>query len=189
MSKTTIPGSTTTVTLNSGNSPLYNSGIVDPTGSGYGATGVESSVYVGASLTNESHIYGSCGQGIKTYYGTDGGTGGIGVEFTAAGAGSVTNYGEIKGGAGGYGIDLGGTGRVGVSLAGATSNVAAAASSIELRSRSLAPAQVNPAKDDPRSLGICVGRLQLDGIELAPTDESAFARGWHLLEGNGDEKP
>ena len=59
-------------------------------------------------------------------------------------------------------------------------------SSIEMRTRRFIPAQINPAKDDQRSLGICVGRLQVDGVEVALTDETAFARGWHLLEGNAD---
>jgi hypothetical protein len=57
-------------------------------------------------------------------------------------------------------------------------------SSIEMRTRSFIPSQINPAKADQRSLGICVGRLQLDGIEVALTDETAFAHGWHLLEGS-----
>jgi len=60
------------------------------------------------------------------------------------------------------------------------------ASSIELRSRSFIPTQINPANDDPRALGICVARLELDGMEVALTDESACAHGWHLLEGNAD---
>jgi hypothetical protein len=60
------------------------------------------------------------------------------------------------------------------------------ASSIELHSRSFVPAQINLAKDDPRKLGICVARLELDGIKVALADESTFARGWHLLEGNAD---
>jgi hypothetical protein len=67
-----------------------------------------------------------------------------------------------------------------------TFKVPAAASGIELRSRSFIPTQINPAKDDPRELGICVARLELNGIEAALTDESAFAHGWHLLEGNAD---
>ena len=60
----------------------------------------------------------------------------------------------------------------------------AASSRIELRSRSFIPAQINPAMDDMRKLGICVGRLQLDGIDVALEDEAAFALGWHLLEGD-----
>jgi hypothetical protein len=59
-------------------------------------------------------------------------------------------------------------------------------SSIEMRTRSFIPSQINPAKDDQRSLGICVRRLQLDGIEVALADQVAFANGWHLLEGNAD---
>jgi hypothetical protein len=121
MSKTTIIGSTTTVTLTSANSPLYNTGIVNPTFSGYGANGVYSGVYVGAILKNNSHISGNFGAGIKILYGVDGGAGGTGVDFTTAG--TVTNYGLVEGGAGGYGIDLGGSGGVGVALTGDTSKL------------------------------------------------------------------
>ena len=60
----------------------------------------------------------------------------------------------------------------------------AAFSSIELRCRCFAPAQINPASDDVRSLGICVSRLQLDGVEVALEDEAVFASGWHPLECN-----
>ncbi|MGO9991040.1 MAG: Hint domain-containing protein [Steroidobacteraceae bacterium] len=120
MSKTTIVGSTTTVTLTTANSPLYNTGVINPTASGYGANGVYSDTS-GVSFTNNSHVYGKYGEGIKTNYGTDGGAGGIGVEFKLSG--TVANYGIIKGGAGGYGIDLGGSGGVGVSLSGASSTL------------------------------------------------------------------
>jgi len=60
----------------------------------------------------------------------------------------------------------------------------AAGSNIELRCRSFIPAHINPAKSDQRSLGICIARLQLDGLEVALKDEAAFDRGWHALEGD-----
>jgi hypothetical protein len=60
----------------------------------------------------------------------------------------------------------------------------AAGSTIELRCRSFIPAHLDPASDDQRSLGICVGRLQFDGAEIAPDNEEAFALGWHGLEGD-----
>jgi len=61
-----------------------------------------------------------------------------------------------------------------------------AGSNIELRCRSFVPAQINPPSDDVRSLGICAGRLQLDGTDVALTDETVFCLGWHLLEGSPD---
>jgi hypothetical protein len=64
----------------------------------------------------------------------------------------------------------------------------AALSSVELRCRSFTPAQITPASDDVRSLGICVSRVQLDGAEVALTDEAAFALGWHPLELNSKGK-
>jgi hypothetical protein len=58
-------------------------------------------------------------------------------------------------------------------------------STIELRSRSFVPAHVFAANSDWRSLGLCVGRLQLDGVDLALADAATFAEGWHPLESNG----
>jgi len=60
----------------------------------------------------------------------------------------------------------------------------AAGSNIELRCRSFIPAHINPESKDQRSLGLCVARLQLDGMEVALQDEAAFDRGWHTLEGD-----
>jgi hypothetical protein len=57
-----------------------------------------------------------------------------------------------------------------------------AAVSIELRSRSFSPAQIDPASADKRSLGICISRLQLDGIDTPLENETVFAQGWHDLE-------
>ena len=64
----------------------------------------------------------------------------------------------------------------------------AAHSTIELRCRRFTPAQINPASDDQRSLGVCVERLQFDGAEVALEDEAAFALGWHMLESNPNGK-
>jgi len=58
----------------------------------------------------------------------------------------------------------------------------AAASAIELRCRSFIPAHINSESDDQRLLGICIARLQLDGIDVPLTDEAAFGLGWHALE-------
>jgi hypothetical protein len=58
----------------------------------------------------------------------------------------------------------------------------AAHASLELRCRHFTPAQMNPSNDDVRSLGICVQRLQLDGVDVALEDEAAFAEGWHPPE-------
>lgn len=60
----------------------------------------------------------------------------------------------------------------------------AAGSTIELRCRSFIPAHLDPVTDDQRSLGICVGRLQFDGAEIALDNDEAFALGWHGIEGN-----
>lgn len=62
----------------------------------------------------------------------------------------------------------------------------AAGSTIELRCRSFVPAHLDPASEDQRSLGICVGRLQFDGAEIALDKEEAFAIGWHGLEGDSE---
>jgi hypothetical protein len=61
-----------------------------------------------------------------------------------------------------------------------------ASASIELRSRSFSPAQINPSIDDTRSLGICVSRLQLDGIDVPLDSAAAFALGWYDLERDAD---
>jgi Hint domain len=61
-----------------------------------------------------------------------------------------------------------------------------ARASIELRCRSFSPAQINPVSDDTRSLGICVSRLQLDGIDVPLDSEDAVTLGWHELERNPD---
>jgi hypothetical protein len=53
---------------------------------------------------------------------------------------------------------------------------------IELRSRTFIPTQIHPESQDDRRLGICVGRLQIDGQDLALDQAEAFARGWHDVE-------
>jgi len=55
-------------------------------------------------------------------------------------------------------------------------------SAIELRCRSFVPAHVQPASDDQRPLGLCVGRLQVDGNDLQLDDDAAFSEGWHRCE-------
>jgi len=64
----------------------------------------------------------------------------------------------------------------------------AASSDIKLCCRSFIPAHISAENSDQRSLGICVSRLQLDGVELALKDEAAFALGWHPLECNARQQ-
>jgi hypothetical protein len=71
-------------------------------------------------------------------------------------------------------VELGGSRQVFVLPAGAQA--------ISLRSRTFIPNQVKPANSDKRSLGIRVGRLQLDGVDIALDDQTVFAAGWHKLE-------
>jgi hypothetical protein len=53
---------------------------------------------------------------------------------------------------------------------------------IRLRSRQFVPAHVNPDSGDWRELGICVGRLQIDGQDIALDQDEAFTSGWHQVE-------
>jgi hypothetical protein len=53
---------------------------------------------------------------------------------------------------------------------------------IELRCRGFVPAHIDAASDDQRRLGVCVGRLQIDGVELPLDDAAAFEYGWHDFE-------
>lgn len=47
--------------------------------------------------------------------------------------------------------------------------------------------RVGAASDDRRSLGICMGRLQLDGTDVVlESEEAALALGWHVLERHPD---
>jgi hypothetical protein len=54
---------------------------------------------------------------------------------------------------------------------------------IRLISSTFVPARRNPQSNDERRLGICVGRLQLDGADIALNDDNAFTTGWHGCEG------
>jgi hypothetical protein len=54
--------------------------------------------------------------------------------------------------------------------------------SIELRSRRFVPAHVDSSSGDRRELGICVGRLQIDGAAVELENEAAFSSGWHAVE-------
>jgi hypothetical protein len=64
-----------------------------------------------------------------------------------------------------------------------------ASATIELRCRCFVPAHVDPASNDRRSLGACLKRLQLDGVDVALEDEAAFALGWHALERDPQGQP
>jgi hypothetical protein len=53
---------------------------------------------------------------------------------------------------------------------------------IELCSRTFIPNGVNPSSPDGRQLGVCIGRLQINGEDLELADDAKFARGWHEIE-------
>jgi len=56
---------------------------------------------------------------------------------------------------------------------------------IELKSRSFVPAHIEPASDDLRSLGLSVGRLQIDGVDLKLDVDEHFNDGWDACESDG----
>jgi hypothetical protein len=53
---------------------------------------------------------------------------------------------------------------------------------VVLHSRHFVPAEVQPASGDRRVLGVCVGRLQIDGEDLALDQDELFSSGWHGFE-------
>jgi hypothetical protein len=59
---------------------------------------------------------------------------------------------------------------------------------IHLHSKTFTPAYHDVSTNDSRVLGVCVGRLQIDAMDIALDHESAFAgEGWHGIERNGDQ--
>ncbi len=60
---------------------------------------------------------------------------------------------------------------------------------IDLRCRTFVPAQTDPASGDPRELGLCIGRLQLDGADVPLEAEALDRAGWHALEQRADGGP
>jgi autotransporter passenger strand-loop-strand repeat protein len=56
---------------------------------------------------------------------------------------------------------------------------------IVLRSRTFVPAHSLARSDDPRSLGLCVGALQIDGSTVALPHDEAGASGWREAEYDG----
>ena len=58
---------------------------------------------------------------------------------------------------------------------------------IELRCRGFIPTCVDAASIDRRRLGVCVGGLQIDGVDVPLEDTAAFERGWHELEVSSPE--
>jgi len=58
--------------------------------------------------------------------------------------------------------------------------------SIQLLSRTFIPAHTQAASQDARELGICVGYLGIDGVEVALDDEANMSRDWHQLEVRSD---
>ena len=57
---------------------------------------------------------------------------------------------------------------------------------IELRSRTFVPAHTELANSDARRLGLCIGRLQIDGEDLALDDATLEASSWHEIERSGN---
>jgi hypothetical protein len=55
---------------------------------------------------------------------------------------------------------------------------------VRLLSRAWVPAEMRPDEDDPRQLGVCVGRMWLDRREVA-LDSPALSAGWHAPEAHG----
>jgi Hint domain len=53
---------------------------------------------------------------------------------------------------------------------------------IQLCARTFIPAYTRAGSRDLRELGVCVGRLQLNGDDVSLDDETFFATGWHRLE-------
>ena len=58
----------------------------------------------------------------------------------------------------------------------------AGGSNIRLMSRTFIPAHTCPENTDTRSLGICVGRLQIDGKDIALDGETLLSTGWREPE-------
>jgi hypothetical protein len=59
---------------------------------------------------------------------------------------------------------------------------------IELRSGTFVPRHFAPENGDDRALGICIGRLQIDGTEVDLNETAAtVASGWHALEREADK--
>ena len=56
---------------------------------------------------------------------------------------------------------------------------------IELRSKLFVPAHTIAESADARELGLCVGRLQIDGSDLALEDDKLCASGWREAEHTG----
>ena len=58
----------------------------------------------------------------------------------------------------------------------------AGVSKVELRCRSFVPAYINAHSGDHRALGVCISRLQLDGLDVPLQDDLRFTTGWYGLE-------
>jgi Hint domain len=65
-------------------------------------------------------------------------------------------------------------------------NIPAGRRAIELRCHTFVPSSVDFSNPDGRTLGLCVGRLQIDGTDWALEDEPRYAEGWHALEKNSE---
>jgi len=53
---------------------------------------------------------------------------------------------------------------------------------MQLRSRAFVPAHTVAQSGDPRTLGLCVGALRIDGSAVALERDEACASGWHEAE-------
>ena len=58
----------------------------------------------------------------------------------------------------------------------------AGCSTIALRSRGFVPIHCQPLSQDERWLGVAVGRLQIDGADVAIDDDAVLLVGWHGFE-------
>jgi autotransporter passenger strand-loop-strand repeat protein len=56
------------------------------------------------------------------------------------------------------------------------------AADVALRSRWFVPAHMEPGSDDGRRLGVCVRRVQVDGMDVSLGDPAWFGQGWYGLE-------
>jgi len=59
------------------------------------------------------------------------------------------------------------------------------AKSIALHSNVFVPAQTLADSTDPRELGVCIGRLEIDGSEVGLDRDEVFGAGWHEAEYEG----
>jgi hypothetical protein len=57
---------------------------------------------------------------------------------------------------------------------------------IEIHCRTFIPRHVDPESNDGRALGLCIGRLQIDGSDVPLDSGPMFDAGWHEFECHAD---